>query len=110
MKISLPQTQFFNTPSFSGNVYVSSPKEKKFDILRITCRTRHYKTKLLTHTRMYFILKGKGTFTIDGKKEKATPNDLFVIRKGQIYEYAGKMTLLEINVPASGKKSEERLD
>ena len=77
--------------------------------LIVECITGHYRTKIKGASRMYLILEGSGTFTINGTKETAGQYDLFIISDGDVYEYEGAMKLFECNVPATDAGNEENL-
>src|SRR3989344_2938270 len=109
MKISLTQTEFFDRGEFSGNLYVAKNQKEAFNALLVHCVTGHHKTKLTGAARMYLVLEGEGTFTINDRTETAAKNDLFIIGDGDVYEYEGKMELFEFNVPATDSSNEEKL-
>lgn len=109
MKITLKDTRFFDNGPFSGNVYVEKKDGKGFNILLVNCVESHYKTKLISATRLYFVVEGSGTFIIDEKIETAHESDLFIITDNQVYSYKGKMKLIEINVPATDSSNEEKV-
>lgn len=110
MKISLKDARFFDRKDFNGNLYIEKDDGKGFNALLVTCLTRHYKTRLIGASRLYLVLEGNGTFTIDDKKESAEPYDFFLISDGQAYEYEGAMKLFEFNVPGTDPSNEERLE
>lgn len=110
MKIPLSKTESFDVGAFAGKIYRGKKHREGFNALLIICKTRHYKTKLLKATRVYVVVEGNGTFTINNKKHTAKPYDFFMIKNGQTYEYSGKMKLLEFNIPATGKSNEEKLE
>ena len=45
---------------------------------------------------VYFIISGKGTFTIDGKTIKVRKSDMLEIKPNSIFNYDGKMKLMYI--------------
>ena len=110
MKIPFSQTRSFDREAFNGNVFVEKKDEKGFNALIVHCLTRHYKTKLNGAVRMYLVLEGEGTFTINEKKESAQKDDLFVISDGDVYEYKGEMNLFEFNIPATDSSNETKLE
>jgi len=107
MKISLSQTEVHDKKDFIAKFYVTKSKNPNFNALLVECITGHYKTKLKNATRIYFIIEGHGTFTINGLTEKAEMHDCFIITANEIYSYEGKMKLIEVNVPATDKENEE---
>jgi hypothetical protein len=110
MKISFSETTFFDREAFNGNLYVEKKDSKGFSALIVHCLTRHYKTKLKAATRMYLVLGGEGTFTINDEVQSAQKDDLFIISEGDIYEYEGEMKLFEFNIPATDRDNEERFE
>lgn len=109
MKISLKDTKFFDREEFTGNLYVEKADGKGFNALIVDCITGHYKTKLTGAVRVYLVIEGLGTFTINDEAMSAEPFDLFVIESGDTYDYKGKMRLFEFNVPATDSSNEEKL-
>ncbi len=110
MKISFNQATFFDRSDFNGRVYLKGEDGKGFNALLVECLTRHYKTKLKNAVRVYFVIEGNGTFTINNKKDTAIPYDLFIISDGDVYEYEGKMKMFEFNVPATNSSNEDKLE
>jgi hypothetical protein len=110
MKVPLSQTKFFDREAFNGNLFVEKKDNKGFSALIVHCLTRHYKTKLKAATRMYLVLDGKGTFTINDEVQSAEKDDMFIISDGDIYEYEGEMKLFEFNIPGTDRDNEERLE
>ncbi|HLD81134.1 MAG TPA: hypothetical protein VJA40_03975 [archaeon] len=110
MKIPLSKTEVHDKKDFVAKVYVTKSQDRPFNALLVEVLKRHYKVRLKNSTRLYFVIKGNGTFTVDGKKEKADLYDCFVIKHGQVYEYEGKMKLIEVNVPATDESNEEKLE
>jgi hypothetical protein len=110
MKIPFMETEFFDREAFNGNVYVKKEDEKGFSALIVHCLSRHYKTKLLSASRMYLVLEGVGTFTVNDDVQSAEKDDLFVISEGDTYEYEGEMKLFEFNIPATDRSNEERFE
>jgi len=110
MKISLRDTTYFDRDAFNGNLYVEKKDDKGFNALLVHCLTRHYKTRLKSATRMYLVLEGVGTFTINDDKQDAVKDDFFIISDGDTYEYEGEMKLFEFNIPATDNSNEEKLD
>ena len=108
-KITLEETDTFDAGGFSGQVYI--PKELKagFNALLITVTGHHPKKRMIDTTRNYFVVEGKGTFTLDGEVHRIQKGDLFVISAGHEYEYEGTMTLFEFNISPDNSFKDERL-
>ena len=110
MKISLKQTNSFDKGDFKGNIYVAKKGGKKFSALLVECITRHYKTRIKGVSRMYLVIEGTGTFTINEQKSTVGPNDFLIVSDGDTYEYEGKMKLFEFNIPAADETNQENLE
>jgi gentisate 1,2-dioxygenase len=110
MKISLNQASIHDKRDFIAKFYLEKKTNPEFNTIFVECINRHYKTKLKNATRIYFVIEGKGYFIIDNIKQEANLYDLFIIKDSQIYEYRGKMKLIEINFPATDKSNEEKLE
>jgi mannose-6-phosphate isomerase-like protein (cupin superfamily) len=110
MKIPLEDAEVHDKGDFVASFYLRKKDNLGLNALLVDCKERHYRAKLHGATRTYIIVEGTGTFTIDGIVENAKPYDCFVIQSGQVYEYAGRMKLLEINVPPTDRSNEERLE
>lgn len=110
MKIPVSQTKRYDLKDFVARFYIEKKQRKDFNILLVDCKTRHYRTKIKNAIRLYFVISGKGTFIINGRKTNARKYDLFTVSDSEIYEYEGKMKLLEINIPATDNSNEEKLN
>jgi hypothetical protein len=109
MKISLKDADVHDKGSFKVSFYVAKKDRSDFNALLVDCVTDHYKTKLKGAARVYLIIDGSGTFTINDKKEIANQYDLFIISDGDEYSYEGTMKLFEFNIPATDSSNEEKI-
>ena len=82
---------------------------KGFTALVIEIDGMYPKKKMIDAIRTYYILAGRGFFTIDGHLNSAGPGDFFVIEPGQIYQYEGEMKLLEYNISPTNSFKEKKL-
>lgn len=106
-KISLSETSAFDAGGFSGQVYVENEDGAGFNALLVTVNGRHPKKKMVDTTRNYYVLEGRGTFTLDDKPYQVSAGDLLVVAAGHVYEYEGAMKLFEFNIsPDSSFKDE----
>ncbi len=103
------ETEHFDRDGFSGDVYVSDENKKEFNALRVSVHGKHPLKKMVDATRVYFVIEGKGTFTMNGTTNEVKEHDLYVIEPGSEYEYEGTMTLFEFNVPIRHVKQENEL-
>ena len=110
MKISLSQAIIHDKGDFIGKFFIEKKDNAGFDFLLVECLKKHYKTRLKKATRLYYVIEGDGYFIIDNVKQEANLYDLFIINDNQTYEYQGKMKLIEINIPATDKTNEEKLE
>ncbi len=110
MKISLKDTRVIDVKDFVAKFYVEKKDNKGFNSLLVDCLTGHYKTLLKDARRMYLVLEGSGTFTINGDTTEAEQYDFFILESGDEYLYKGTMKLFEFNVPATDASNEEKLD
>lgn len=109
MKIALKDTEVHDLKDFIAKFYVTKKDGEDFNALLVDCKTRHYKTKLKNAVRMYFVIEGNGEFVVDNEKYEANLHDYFLIKSGQIYEYSGKMKLIEVNIPSTDRSNEEEI-
>lgn len=109
-KVPLSKTVFLDKGEFSVQHYIQTDEGLGFNALLVTVKGRRYLTRIKNITRVYLVIEGKGTFTLDGKEEKVKKGDLFVIKSGHDYLYEGTMTLFEFNVPGATPENQENID
>jgi mannose-6-phosphate isomerase-like protein (cupin superfamily) len=56
---------------------------------------------------IYYVLSGKGTTTINGKKHKIAKGDLILIPKGTIYSNSKGLTFLAVSSPMFDRKAQK---
>lgn len=105
--MKIEKTQHFEREGFSGDFYVSNSEKKGFNALRVAVHGKHPRKKMVDTTRVYFVIDGKGTFTINETTYDCNKNDLFVIESGDAYEYQGEMNLFEFNVSPDNSFKDE---
>ena len=110
MKISLKETEAFDLGAFKGNVYVHKDENRAFTSFFVDCLTKHHKVRLTGTTRVYFVMEGSGTFTINERTISAEKYDFFLIKDGDTYSYMGTMKLFSFSIPAADLSNEEKLD
>ncbi|MBV9159153.1 MAG: hypothetical protein JO019_00985 [Candidatus Kaiserbacteria bacterium] len=110
MKISWNERKISDHGDFIANFYVKKEDGKPFNALIVDVLKGHYKARLKGAARVYLVLDGKGTFTINETVLGVEQNDLIVIQDGDAYSYEGKMRLFEFNVPATDRDNEEKLE
>ena len=60
----------------------------------------HRELRTDSSSRMYVILDGEFTFTIEGTTFQAVKNDIILVARGEVYSFNGKGKYLVINGPA----------
>ena len=109
MKIPFNKTRFFDQTTFNGNSYLDKKDGKGFDVFTVHCLSRHPKHKLSGASRVYFIIEGSGTFTVNDAKEAADQFDLFLVENGDTFEYEGDMKLFSFTI-LTDSSNEEKLE
>jgi mannose-6-phosphate isomerase-like protein (cupin superfamily) len=94
-------------------------KGKKFPVAEITQRAgvclieteKGHETTIIEHKCdfIYYILKGKGYFEINDKKENCIKDELVIVPAGSKFRYAGKLKMLLITTPPFYTEQEETL-
>jgi len=59
---------------------------------------------------LYFVINGKGKFTIEKEVVSVEMNDVIIIPKNTPYDFQGNMRLLLVNSPAFDRKADKRLE
>lgn len=103
-------TRHFDRDGFSGDVYVEPDAGLGFSALHVDVNGAHPLKRMVNATRSYLVLKGQGTFTLNGETREVAEGDLFVIPDGGDYKYEGKMQLFEFNVPGTTSENSITLD
>lgn len=110
-KVSLKDTEHFDRPGFSGDVYVPKEANTGLFALQVDVHGRHPRKRILQGTtRMYYVVKGEGNFTIGDETHSVADGDTFIIPPGGEYEYEGDMTLFEVNVSPDNSFRDEKLE
>jgi mannose-6-phosphate isomerase-like protein (cupin superfamily) len=98
MKFSLSKAKTKNKHGIKLHVYTK--KVPQASVCLVEVAGGHYQEFYDdTSTFMYYIMKGKGNFFLNGKKTRVKATDVLVIPpKTKIY-YLGKMKMLLVNAP-----------
>jgi len=103
-----------NKEANQKTVKVMNIKEYKinsdFSGALIEINGEHGTMKCLNEDRIYFIIKGKGIFIINDKKNNISPNDLIFIPKNTPYNIIGKMKFFMICSPEFNSKDDVNLE
>jgi|SRR3989344_4995787 len=100
-QISQSDTEHFDRDGFSGDVYVKPEDGLEFSALMVDVHGKHPLKRMINATRSYLVIKGNGSFTLNGKETEVKEGDLFVVPDGGEYRYQGTMKLFEFNVPGT---------
>lgn len=109
-KISISDARHFDREGFSGDVLIEPENNLGYNALRVDVHGHHPKKQITDGVRSYFVAEGTGTFTINGVLHEVKQGDLYVIPTGGEYEYQGKMTLFEFNIPGDSWETSVTLD
>ena len=108
--ISENQTAQFTREGFDGKTYIDKQEAAGFTVLKIAVHGKHPRKQMLGDTtRTYFVIKGTGSFIVDEREQSVGEGDCIVVYGGSTYEYAGVMTLLELNVSPSNSFGDRKL-
>jgi len=110
MRIRAADAEHFDVGDFRGILYLDKKTNPAYNVLLIECVKRHFKMRLKDATRAYFVVKGSGAFVINDERIAVEPQDVVVVKDGDVFEYEGVMTLFEFNIPATDERNEERLE
>ena len=109
-KISAPETPSFTRPGFDGRMIVESAAKAGFNALLVDVHGEHPPKRMLgTTTRVYHVLQGSGTFTLNGETHEVKTGDTFIIPPENEYGYQGTMKLFEFNVDPANEFTDKKL-
>lgn len=87
MKISKEQSQQFNRPTLHGWNYRLPNIEGGTSVVYNELCGKHDPRTTTDRSRIYFIISGKGLFTINGLQEAVCENDVIVIPPHTNFEF-----------------------
>lgn len=100
----------FDKVGIKGWVYGLNKEYPKANICMIETSKGHQTViKSTKHPWIYFIIKGKGEFWINGKFESCETEDLVYVPKDTPFFYKGRLKMLLITVPQWEEKYEVTL-
>ncbi len=83
-----------------GWAYTSKDDLPEMSCAYVAVTGAHGKIKNVKCNRLYFVISGKGEFTINDETTKCKKDDAIIIPKNTPYDYRGKMKLLLVDAPA----------
>ena len=108
--VPLAETKHFDREDFSGDIFVDKDVALGFTALLVTVEGAHPRKRMLEGTtRMYHVISGEGSFTLDDTTHSVTAGDTYVIPAGAEYEYKGAMQLFEVNISPDNTFRDEKL-
>jgi len=108
--IKEPKKPTFDKVGIKGKIFPIKDLTDKIHYFLVTTEKGHT-TTIIEHKCdfIYYILKGKGYFEINGKKENCSAGDLVVIPAGSAFTYKGKLKMIVTSTPPWKEDQEETL-
>lgn len=105
-----PKQCSFAKVGIKGKKFPSEEINRQAGFCLIETKTGH-QTKIIEYgcDFNYFILKGKGHFRINGKKEPCSQGDLVIVPKNSVFDYKGNLQMLLVTTPPFYPEQEETL-
>jgi mannose-6-phosphate isomerase-like protein (cupin superfamily) len=110
MKFTKDSAKKFKFKGIEGYEYISKEDFPEMSCAYITVTGTHGKIKNVKSNRVYFVIDGKGEFTVNDEKVKVRTGDVVVIPKGTPYDYSGHMKLLLVDSPAFDPGADVKLE
>ena len=110
MKFIKENARKFGWEGINGWAYFSKEEFSGMSCAYIIVEGRHGRIKNLKSDRLYFIIEGRGEFTVNGRQMKVKPGDVVVIPKNTPYDYKGKMKVLLVDSPAFDPKADIKME
>lgn len=108
--IKEPKDYSFQKAGIKGKIFSTAPLTSKTQYFLVETQQGH-KTTIIEHDCdfIYYVLEGKGIFTINGVSEKCSEGDLVVIPAGLEFIYKGKLKMIATSTPPWKEEQEETL-
>jgi mannose-6-phosphate isomerase-like protein (cupin superfamily) len=87
---------------FVGYVYIANDEGHPHNAIWAYVMGASPPKKMTGAWRNYFVVDGKGAFTLNGNNIQVEHEDFLTIPPGNTYAFEGLMTLFEFNTPPSG--------
>jgi len=88
--------------SYNIKNYLTREFSKDFSLAVSQMDGSHEPTKSVASDRIYYFIKGRATFTIDGTQIDVAKDDVLFIEKNTEYSFRGKFRAVLVNLPAFG--------
>jgi len=90
--------------------YVTRKDFANFSVRYIELEGKHPWMKTTINDRVYYVLSGKGSFTVGNEFTRVKPTDVILVPKETPYKFSGSLKLLLVQTPAFDPKYEYMLD
>ena len=113
MKFELKNAGSLEWEGIKGLVYNTKEDFKNANATYFEVTGRHGKVKNETSDRVYYVIEGKGEFTINDEVFSVKETDVIIIPKNTPYDYKAKgkmMKLFLVHTPAYNSKAEKSLE
>lgn len=108
--LPLTRGQTVHKNKFGANLWVYKVNRKEAGIAYIRVQKGHFEEFLnRKSTFIYYVIKGKGTFYLNGKANTVKATDVIVIPPKTRTYYLGAMELVLVTVPAWRAKYERHI-
>lgn len=100
MKIERHNAENFEVDGIELHKYIEGTKNKPVDVLHVSVNEEHEREFSNSESHfIYYIIKGRGSFWVDGEQIKVEPSDLVHIKPGDRIYYRGDMEMLLVTTP-----------
>lgn len=110
MKFTKEGARRFGWEGIEGWAYLSRDDFPEMSCSYIIVTGRHGRIKSLTNNRIYFVIEGRGEFTLDDKTVKVKTGEAVVVPKNTPYDFSGAMKLFLVNSPAFDPEGDVKLE
>lgn len=106
--IKAPEQHDFEKAGVKGCIFPTKNLTDATEFVLITTDAGH-ETTIIEHKCdfVYYILQGRGTFTINHKEETCKAGDLVVVPAGSSFTYQGNLKMLLVTTPPFTPDQEE---
>ncbi len=113
MKFILKNARQFGWDGIKGFAYNDSKDFPNASGAYFEVTSSHGKVKTIKSDRVYYVLEGKGEFTIAGETVPVEKTDVVIVPKNTEYDYratSGTMKLFLVHTPAYESAAEVKLE
>jgi len=94
---------------FTAHLYNTKEQYPAISAVFVECTGGHEQVYVKKSHRLYFVIEGSGTFTINNETSPIKKNDVIVIEPMTPYSYEGQMKLFEVNSPATDSNDQVKI-